>query len=386
MLRTPAVRRALAGAARAHAAPVTAPAARQLSAMTTISKAVVAAKDAGMAQFEKLDEWWNHEPPRQGKPDIPEEILQREEKMWLKRPAKPWEPYYEIVEIDEDPLHEDVKDWEYSPTFTALMQPGVLVPVGCLAAIPALQSGFLILSEEVQLCFTFSIFVAIMHNSFGSSIAKVLDEEEDAWKARINEYEDLAIEFNEFEIKEHEFRMNGVGMLTAFTEATGEINDMFGAATANHARYVARDAYVKTLDAMVLAEAQQQSATQNTLARMAADNTIIALQGGDDAEAQAAATKLQQAMLVQAIAAIGGKAAGVPKEVAEELKTADVIQSVFASNLASFSEYATELKAKKEHVISEEMADELKAMQSALALRMGVAEEDIPALGAKFSF
>ncbi len=68
------------------------------------------------------------------------------------------------------------------------------LPVGIIAAVPALTQDFVILSEETQIVGCFVMFVSAIYTQFGDAIAKNLDAQSSAVLAALNKQEDVNVE------------------------------------------------------------------------------------------------------------------------------------------------------------------------------------------------
>jgi len=240
----------------------------------------------------------------------------------------------------------------------------VQLPLGFLAAIPALQTQVFVLSEETQLLGCFMVFVGTVYSQAGDAIGKMLDAKGETIIAEHNAQEEVVIKAMRSVIESHEKKLSLVNDMQTVYGTQAELLNMLASAKSMELQYAVREDIVKKLDYLVQREEMSRATRQTRLVEAAAAAVT---------DSFASKAELQAKALDEALATIAGsKKAG-----------SDVIGDMFVQY---FKTYVDGVKASnKEEEIPAEILELANAEVLALRKRSGNEDEDLSGFPTKYS-
>jgi len=176
------------------------------------------------------------------------------------------------------------------------------VPLGVLAAIPAVQLDFYMITDETQLFACFMLFVGTAYSLGGNAIAGLLDEKGEAILKEHHAVENLQIAEVEATLATHKAVLSANDDIKAIYDQQKTLMADMVVATELKLQHKLRDRVVTKLNNIVAGEAQLAAGVQNTLVNAATAHVTDAFEKDTG--------KLSGAALTYAMEALSGKDVG----------------------------------------------------------------------------
>jgi len=219
-----------------------------------------------------------------------------------------------------------------------LMQWNYMVPIGVLVAVPALKNEWLVIDPETQLLGVFMFVVAFVHNEFGPSIAKALDDGRNEIREKLNAVEESELAGVQGTITANNELLDLESQVKSVHQLTDDIATVQAEYLNNLEKHKIRDVVAKKLDQLAALEDNASNAIRNRMLTKVHDDVLNTFK--TDAKAKEAA-------LQQAFAVLNNIKGGAAKP------TKDVVGDYFASSLKNYKDSYSKLPAGSDEIINQ---------------------------------